>query len=210
MVCRHLGYGDALGYKGNAHYGQGNKNYPIWIDDSACTGSELTLSECFNNGPGNHNCGHNEDVGVQCKGIYDNILLTKGIVTFHVHVAPIAEGKVRLVGGSNAREGRVEVFHNGKWGTICDDFWDIKDAHVVCRQLNYTRALQAKSYAHFGVGPDPIWLDDVHCSGSEKRLVDCKHNGWGTHNCMHTEDAGVVCSKTLNMWSMMKIIFLYA
>lgn len=70
MVCRHLGYGDAIGYKGGAHYGQGKSSYPIWIDDSACTGSELTLSACFNNGPGNHNCVHSEDVGVQCKGIH--------------------------------------------------------------------------------------------------------------------------------------------
>ena len=102
---------------------------------------------------------------------------------------------MRLVSGSNAREGRVEIYHNGKWGTICDDFWDINDAHVVCRELNYSRASEAKSYAHFGAGPDPIWLDDVECKGTEKRLADCKHNGWGSHNCVHNEDAGVVCCK---------------
>ena len=117
----------------------------------------------------------------------------------NICVAPVADGKVRLMSGSKSTEGRVEIYHNGKWGTVCDDFWDILDAHVVCKELNFTRALQAKSYAHFGVGQDPIWLDDVECTGSEKRLVDCKHNGWGSHNCMHTEDAGVICSKALNM-----------
>ena len=101
--------------------------------------------------------------------------------------------------GSNAREGRVEIYHNGKWGTICDDYWDLKDATVVCRELNFTRALEAKTYAHFGVGQDPIWLDDVECTGSEKRLADCRHNGWGSHNCVHNEDAGVICSELLSI-----------
>ena len=88
----------------------------------------------------------------------------------------------------------MEIFHNGKWGTVCDDVWDMKDAVVVCRQLGYPFAFRAPDSAHFSAGSGPIWLDHVCCSGIESSIADCPHRGWGKHNCNHNEDASVICS----------------
>lgn len=51
----------------------------------------------------------------------------------------------------------------------------------------------AYSFARFGQGIGPIFLDNVACVGTESRLIDCPANPIGTHNCVHSEDAGVGC-----------------
>ena len=101
---------------------------------------------------------------------------------------------VGLIGGSSDNEGRVEVNFNGEWGTVCDDFWSTNDANVACRQLGFGTAVSVENRAAFGQGSGTIWLDNLQCSGSETDLFSCPHNGPGSHNCGHSEDAGVVCS----------------
>ena len=101
---------------------------------------------------------------------------------------------VRLVRGSTSYEGRVEVYYGGVWGTVCDDHWDLNDAHVVCRQLGLGPAISARTAAYYGEGRGQIWLDDVRCVGNELSIQRCSHRGWGIHDCDHYEDAGVQCS----------------
>ncbi|KAK3740043.1 hypothetical protein QZH41_005158 [Actinostola sp. cb2023] len=101
--------------------------------------------------------------------------------------------QVRLVGGKFRNVGRVEVLYRGRWGTVCDHWWSRNDANVVCRQLGYPKALATVRGARFGQGKGPIWMDNLRCTGTEKNLGMCRFNGWGKHNCRHSNDAGVVC-----------------
>ena len=156
--------------RGSAYYGQGSG--PIWIDDVACTGSESHIYDCRHRGWGNNACTHSRDAGVQCSYGSANIRLVNGGVNY----------------------GRVEVYYNSRWGTVCDDGWDINDAHVVCRQLGFPSASSALCCAGYGQGSGTIWMDDVQCSGTEASLFHCARNDWGTHNCVHGEDASVVCN----------------
>ena len=96
-------------------------------------------------------------------------------------------------------EGRVEIFANGYWGTVCDDGWDQADARVVCRQLGFSDSLEATTESRFGRGTGEILLDDVACTASDDELVKCSHSGIGMHNCNHGEDAGVVCDGVAGM-----------
>ncbi|XP_050407264.1 deleted in malignant brain tumors 1 protein [Patella vulgata] len=171
VVCRQLGF-SSLGAiaRGNAYFGQGTGN--ILLDDVNCNGRESAIRYCNHAGLNTHNCGHYEDASVTCQVAYS----------------------VRLVGGSGPHEGRVEVFYDNAWGTVCDDSWDYKDASVVCREVGFPGSSVARPSAYFGRGNGNILLDYVDCNGRESSLKACKHNGWGKHNCNPNEDASVTCS----------------
>uniref|UniRef100_W5K0Z2 SRCR domain-containing protein n=1 Tax=Astyanax mexicanus TaxID=7994 RepID=W5K0Z2_ASTMX len=166
VVCRQMGCGEALSVHSSAHFGAGSG--PIHLDDVACSGSENSITSCSR--ASSQNCNHGEDAGVTCAG---------GV-------------NIRLVNGTGSCSGRVEVYYNGEWGTVCDDSWDINDATVVCRQMGCGEALSVHSSAHFGAGSGPIHLDDVACSGSENSITSCSRAS--SQNCNHGEDAGVTCA----------------
>ena len=116
--------------------------------------------------------------------------------------AAVSNGALRLVNtGSTQFGGRLEVYYNNEWGTVCDDSWGSSDATVACRQMGFVGVSDSDS-SLFGSGASSqsIWLDDVACSGSESRLIDCSHAGIGNENCGHIEDVGIVCSNGKLNW----------
>ncbi|XP_074192553.1 T-cell differentiation antigen CD6 isoform X2 [Rhinolophus sinicus] len=112
----------------------------------------------------------------------------------HAQVTCAENRALRLVDGGSPCAGRVEMLEHGQWGSVCDDTWDLEDAHVVCRQLNCGLAVQALPGLHFAPGRGLIHRDQVNCSGAEDYLWDCP-GLHGDRYCGHKEDAGVVCSE---------------
>lgn len=86
------------------------------------------------------------------------------------------------------------MFYRGEWGAVCDDTWELKHGHVVCRMLGYKRAASVSCCSKYGPSVSKkIWLDDVRCKGNERTLMDCERQPEGQHNCNNQETAGVVC-----------------
>uniref|UniRef100_A0A3Q1AJN5 Hensin n=1 Tax=Amphiprion ocellaris TaxID=80972 RepID=A0A3Q1AJN5_AMPOC len=186
VVCQQLGCGRAMRALRWAYFGQGSG--PIWLDNVQCAGNESSITDCVHGGFGAHNCYHGEDAGVMCEEI--------GAVVSETTPGPTSSSSaVRLVNSTSPCSGRVEIFHRGQWGTVCDDMWGLDNAQVVCRQLGCGGAVWAPIEAYFGHGSGPIWLDEVQCSGNESSITDCVHGGFGSHNCHHDEDAGVICQE---------------
>ncbi|XP_071841004.1 scavenger receptor cysteine-rich domain-containing group B protein-like isoform X2 [Apostichopus japonicus] len=181
VVCRQLGFLSAVDARSSAYYGEGTG--PILLDEVVCVGYETRLEYCSNEGWYIHNCVHWEDAGVEClNDIYMTSPLPWG-----------TNGDVRLMGGSRSNEGRVEIYYYGTWYTVCDDSWDSSDATVVCRQLGYSEPAQAVHQAYFGSELGDILLDNVECYGWESTLLDCPNAGLFQHNCVNSEEAGVIC-----------------
>ncbi|XP_041657990.1 scavenger receptor cysteine-rich domain-containing group B protein [Cheilinus undulatus] len=195
VVCRILGCGPAIAATDKAYFGYGSG--PILLDNVQCNGNEQDLFLCGNLGWGQHNCGHHEDAGVICLsyeyyvGLGRDFRVTEMIPT--TTITTPSDGMIRLVGGQHRCEGRVEIFLNSEWGTVCDDAWDLPDAKVVCHKAGCGEATAALGESSFGSGAGTILLDNLKCTGEEASLQDCSHISWEVHNCDHTEDAGVTC-----------------
>lgn len=100
---------------------------------------------------------------------------------------------IRFVGGSGMCSGRVEIFHNREWGTVCDTTWDLMDAVVACTERGCGNPVALYNNAYFSQGSGKVWMDGISCKGRETSLKDCVFSGWGINTCTHADDAGVTC-----------------
>uniref|UniRef100_A0A4W4GED7 SRCR domain-containing protein n=1 Tax=Electrophorus electricus TaxID=8005 RepID=A0A4W4GED7_ELEEL len=141
---------------------------PNWLDQVKCRKHDSTLWHCPSDPWGHNKCDNDKEVAqITCSG------------------KQIRPGSC---------SGRLEVYHNAAWGSICDDQWDIRDAEVVCRQLGCGKALSANGSAAFGPGEGVIWLNRVECRGDEIHLWDCSYSLKNHTDCSHKEHAGVTCA----------------
>ncbi|XP_078390255.1 scavenger receptor cysteine-rich type 1 protein M130-like [Cetorhinus maximus] len=171
VVCKQLHCGKAVHATLPSSLGSGSG--PVWLEGLNCSGEESNLWQCPSAYWGSHDCSHKEDVKIMCSEYKE----------------------LRLVNGTHHCEGRIEVFYNGTWGTVCSDALDPHDAEVICKQLQCGPLDHIKySALSFGEGSGPIWLDEMECNSQESTIWQCQTDPWGQHNCYHRKDAGVVCS----------------
>ncbi|KAM5174134.1 LOW QUALITY PROTEIN: antigen WC1.1-like [Callospermophilus lateralis] len=204
VVCHQLGCGVAISTPKGAYFVEGGDD--TWRDQFHCSGSESFLWNCPVTALGVPACAHGNTASVVCSGNQAQLLPQSNNSWSDLAGSAASEGytancsdsrQLRLVDGGSHCAGRVEILQQGSWGSICDDSWDLSDAHVVCRQLGCGVALEVTVSAHFGEGSGPIWLDELNCTGEEAHVWQCPSQGWGQHNCRHKEDAGVICSEFL-------------
>ncbi|XP_060571753.1 deleted in malignant brain tumors 1 protein-like isoform X2 [Ruditapes philippinarum] len=187
VVCKQLGYANGQAY---FHYkwstGKGD-NAPFWTSKVNCSGTESTFDECPKTPYGHvKDCVGRHYAGAHCYEAF-------GVA-------------YRMVGGGpDHNYGRVEVSVDRVWGTICNRYWDINDAKVLCRYFGYVTGFPLYT-GKFGDPPDKVYESNLHCNGSEESLQDCPHEGWEQpnpdKNCAdHSKDAAVHCYNSVKLSS---------
>ncbi|XP_046801135.1 protein bark beetle isoform X1 [Lucilia cuprina] len=108
---------------------------------------------------------------------------------------------VRLLGGAGPYEGRLQLFLNGRWGTVCDYGWTELNSALVCHHLGYTlnpkdwRLLRSQMPA-VGLTEDVI-VSNVRCTAHDRDITKCKaeylNRGDFENSCSHDNDVGIRC-----------------
>ena len=187
VVCQQLGYEYAVLAIQGATFGE--RSGGQWYREWSWKGNESSLNDCNSS---NTSCSHSEDASVICSGngktyracsvwhLTTHHLTLQRCMNATVSVwwlilysplvhAALSNGALRLASTGRTRfGGRLEVYQNNDWGTVCIDLWSSSDATAACRQIGFVSVNDSDSSLFgSGISYQHIWLNTVACSGSE-------------------------------------------
>uniref|UniRef100_A0A4W3GJG2 SRCR domain-containing protein n=1 Tax=Callorhinchus milii TaxID=7868 RepID=A0A4W3GJG2_CALMI len=185
VICRQLNCGSAISVYNSSQYGEGTG--PVWINNVQCMGTETHIWNCPHSTVASSSWS-SSDVGVLRSG--DICHQWKPVVLCYIEIDHM---KLRLVDGGSSCSGTVEVYRLGNWRRVRDQFWDLSDANVVCRQMGCGPAMRAYNSPVHREGERSPWLKDVRCQGNEANLLKCKPSR-RNQSTEKMSDVGVQCS----------------
>lgn len=103
-------------------------------------------------------------------------------------------GAVATNNGASSYQGRLEIYHNSEWGSVCSSGFTKQSAKVACGMLGLHLGELIDGTDDTLGGMGPIWMDSVNCTGREQFLWQCEFKGWGQTNCDHSSDVVVYCA----------------
>ena len=189
VVCRHFNitFMKALATRQS----NANINYKAILQSLNCIGNENSIAQCQHTLIQEEVC--NAVAGVTCltEELDTTSTTNEGEVDMENTTSPTPKVLVRLVDGPSEDRGRLEVLHNGTWGTVCQNMFNDNAAKVVCKMLGLRRGTYM--FSRYGEGEGVIAVSDVFCSGEEESVFDCFYGVPAPGDCSHREDVSIAC-----------------
>lgn len=180
VACRSMGLGEAASWAETNQKWQ-SRRQPIWMASLACRGSESSLKECRFSGWQRNNCSHVQDVSVKCLSDDTDRFASVRLVD--------AGNNSRVLAGGSHVKGRLEVFKDGVWGTVCRQGFSDTSAKVACRAIGLQEgAIEPLEQR----GEGYIRWSHLRCTGDEHSLDDCSSNE-EPERCTHSQDVWISC-----------------
>ncbi|CRG95592.1 LCCL domain-containing protein, putative [Plasmodium gallinaceum] len=197
-ACKDLGFPNGIYIKENCGNVNGQNycadyGYPFSSAGIMCSGNEKSLVNC-NGDDASHCIDHHDDVIIQCLHYSSNELVSDGTIRIvDVNGSP-----------SNNGVGRLQIYYNGTFGSVCSEGWAKESEKIVCQELGYT-GLKGSGFSHHlcanisgenlcGHDTEKINAVNIKCKGNEKYLKNCPHETHEDIYCSHDEDIVIGCS----------------
>lgn len=233
MACKQLGFVSFEWFHCCSVYGV---NEFLWLENVKCQGQESMLANCSHSPWEQHDCSGYETVSLRCKlsscrsgelrcpsnatcqqsdlfqGPYCQC--PNGSYGYNCEYHGVKKGDIRLVPNifyptMKSISGRVEIYADGTWHTICGKGFTKSSAEVICRILGYAglKTYFVNTANGFGKGYGSIILSHLQCLGNETSILDCPHRA--NIDCEHSNDVGIECSgNTILSWKMLMSVII--